>query len=110
MNRVPVMTLVEIGSCVDRSDATCQDTKELAESMGKTPVEVNDFPGFVSNRVLMPMINEAIYCVMEGVATSEPVDSVMKLGMNHPMGPLALAALLHLAPFLYLMHALPSCL
>src|SRR5256884_9571936 len=93
MNPVPMMTLVEVVRGLAKSDDTCQATKELAQSMGKMPVEVNDFPGFVSNRVLMPMINEAIYCVMEGVGTAEAIDSVMKLGMNHPMGPLALADL-----------------
>ena len=96
MNPVPVMTLVEIVRGLATSDETYETTKELAESLGKTPVEVNDFPGFVSNRVLMPMINEAIYCVMEGVGTAGSRRSVMKLGMNHPMGPLALADLIGL--------------
>ena len=106
MNPVPVMTLVEIVRGLATSDETYQTTKQLAESLGKTPVEVNDFPGFVSNRVLMPMINEAIYCVMEGVGTAEAVDSVMKLGMSHPMGPLALADLIGLDVCLNIMEVL----
>ena len=91
MNPVPVMKLVEVIRGLATSDATAQATVELAEKLGKTPVEVRDFPGFVSNRVLLPMLNEAIYCVYEGVATPEAIDTVMKLGMNHPMGPLTLA-------------------
>ena len=91
MNPVPVMKLVEVIRGLATSDATWQETSALAESMDKVPVEVNDYPGFVSNRVLMPMINEAIFCVMEGVGTPEAIDTVMKLGMNHPMGPLTLA-------------------
>jgi 3-hydroxybutyryl-CoA dehydrogenase len=91
MNPVPVMTLVEVIRGQDTSDATTHSVMETARALGKTPVEVNDFPGFVSNRVLMPMINEAIFCVMEGVATPDAIDTVMKLGMAHPMGPLALA-------------------
>jgi 3-hydroxybutyryl-CoA dehydrogenase len=106
MNPVPMMTLVEVVRGLATSDDTYKTAKELAESMGKTPVEVNDFPGFVSNRVLMPMINEAIYCVMEGVGTAEAVDSVMKLGMNHPMGPLALADLIGLDVCLDIMEVL----
>jgi 3-hydroxybutyryl-CoA dehydrogenase len=106
MNPVPMMTLVEVVRGLATSDETFRTTKELAESMGKTPVEVNDFPGFVSNRVLMPMINEAVYCVMEGVGTAEAVDSVMKLGMNHPMGPLALADLIGLDVCLDIMEVL----
>jgi 3-hydroxybutyryl-CoA dehydrogenase len=106
MNPVPVMTLVEIVRGLATSDETYQTTKQLAESLGKTPVEVNDFPGFVSNRVLMPMINEAIYCVMEGVGTAEAVDSVLKLGMNHPMGPLTLADLIGLDVCLNIMEVL----
>jgi 3-hydroxybutyryl-CoA dehydrogenase len=106
MNPVPVMTLVEIVRGLATSDETCLTTKQFAESLGKTPVEVNDFPGFVSNRVLMPMINEAIYCVMEGVGTAEAVDSVMKLGMNHPMGPLTLADLIGLDVCLDIMEVL----
>ena len=96
MNPVPVMGLVEVVRGLATSDETCQVTKRLAESFGKTPVEVADFPGFVSNRVLMPMINEAIFCVMEGVGSPEAIDTVMKLGMNHPLGPLALADLIGL--------------
>jgi 3-hydroxybutyryl-CoA dehydrogenase len=91
MNPVPVMKLVEVIRGLATPDATWQETRSLAESMDKVPVEVNDFPGFVSNRVLMPMINEAIFCVMEGVGSPESIDTVMKLGMNHPMGPLTLA-------------------
>jgi 3-hydroxybutyryl-CoA dehydrogenase len=91
MNPVPLMTLVEVIRGQATSEATTRRVMELAASLGKTPVEVNDFPGFVSNRVLMPMINEAIFCVHENVATPEAIDQVMKLGMNHPMGPLALA-------------------
>src|SRR5437667_4595001 len=108
MNPVPVMPLVEVVRGIATSDETYQMTKELAESLGKTAVEVNDFPGFVSNRVLMPMINEAIYCVMEGVGTAEAIDSVMKLGMNHPMGPLALADLIGLDVCLDIMQVLHS--
>jgi 3-hydroxybutyryl-CoA dehydrogenase len=106
MNPVPVMTLVEVVRGLATSDETYITTKQLAEALGKTPVEVNDYPGFVSNRVLMPMINEAIYCVMEGVGTAEAVDSVMKLGMNHPMGPLALADLIGLDVCLDIMEVL----
>lgn len=91
MNPVPVMQLVEVIRGHATSDATLAWTMDTARALGKIPVEVNDYPGFVSNRVLMPMINEAIFCVMEGVATPESIDTVMKLGMAHPMGPLALA-------------------
>ncbi len=91
MNPVPVMALVEVIRALQTSDAAFATTMELAQKLGKTPVAVNDAPGFVSNRVLMPLINEAAYAVMEGVATPEAVDAVMKLGMNHPMGPLELA-------------------
>ena len=91
MNPVPVMELVEVIRGHATSDATTQQVMEASRALGKTPVEVNDYPGFVSNRVLMPMINEAIFCVMEGVATPESIDTVMKLGMAHPMGPLTLA-------------------
>jgi 3-hydroxybutyryl-CoA dehydrogenase len=91
MNPVPVMVLVEVIRALQTSDATFSVTMEMAKKLGKTPVSVNDAPGFVSNRVLMPFINEAVYCVMEGVAMPEAVDAVMKLGMNHPMGPLELA-------------------
>ena len=91
MNPVPVMVLVEVIRGLATSDATFATTMALAEKLGKKPVAVNDSPGFVSNRVLLPLINEAAYCVMEGVATPEAVDAVMKTGMNHPMGPLELA-------------------
>ena len=91
MNPVPVMQLVEVIRGLATSDATTAKTMELAKSVGKTPVEASDYPGFIANRVLMPMINEAAYCLMEGVGTAEAIDTVMKLGMNHPMGPLALA-------------------
>jgi len=91
MNPVPVMQLVEVIRGHATTDATTRTVMETAAALGKTPVEVNDYPGFVSNRVLMPMINEAIFCVMEGVAAPEAIDTVMKLGMAHPMGPLALA-------------------
>ena len=91
MNPVPMMQLVEIIRGHATSDATTRTVVELSAALGKTPVEVNDYPGFVSNRVLLPMINEAIFCVMEGVATPEAIDTVMKLGMAHPMGPLQLA-------------------
>ena len=91
MNPVPVMALVEVIRGLATSDATTARVMELARALGKTPVEVNDYPGFVANRILMPMINEAVYCVMEGVGTPEAIDTVMKLGMNHPMGPLTLA-------------------
>jgi 3-hydroxybutyryl-CoA dehydrogenase len=96
MNPVPVMKLVEIIRGLATSDDTTARVVELSRKLGKTPVEVNDYPGFVSNRVLMPMINEAAYCVMEGVGTPEAIDQVMTLGMNHPMGPLALADLIGL--------------
>jgi hypothetical protein len=88
MNPVPVMPLVEIIRGMATSDATFQRVEELAKRMGKTPIEVSDYPGFVSNRVLLPMINEAIFALYEGVATAESIDGVMKLGMNHPMGPI----------------------
>jgi 3-hydroxybutyryl-CoA dehydrogenase len=106
MNPVPVMQLVEVVRGLRTSDRTVNRVKEIAIALGKTPVEVNDYPGFVSNRVLMPMINEAIYCVMEGVATAEAVDQVMKLGMNHPMGPLALADLIGLDVCLAILEVL----
>ena len=96
MNPVPVMMLVEVIRGLATSDATFETTMSLSEKLGKTPVAVNDAPGFVSNRVLMPMINEAAFAVMEGVATAEAVDEVMKRGMNHPMGPLELADLIGL--------------
>ena len=96
MNPVPVMKLVEIIRGLATSDETTRKVVDLSTQLGKTPVEVNDFPGFVSNRVLMPMINEAVYCLMEGVGEPEAIDKVMQLGMNHPMGPLALADLIGL--------------
>lgn len=106
MNPVPVMKLVEIIRGLATEDEVYGMVKELAEAMGKVPVEVNDFPGFVSNRILMPMINEAIYAVYEGVAKPEAVDQVMKLGMNHPMGPLTLADFIGLDTCLYIMETL----
>jgi 3-hydroxybutyryl-CoA dehydrogenase len=106
MNPVPVMVLVEVIRALQTSDGTFATTMELAKKLGKTPVAVNDAPGFVSNRVLMPLINEAAYCVMEGVATPEAVDAVMKLGMNHPMGPLELADFIGLDVCLDVMHVL----
>jgi 3-hydroxybutyryl-CoA dehydrogenase len=96
MNPVPVMKLVEIIRGLATSDETTEYVTDLSLRLGKSPVEVNDFPGFVSNRVLMPMINEAVYCLMEGVGEPEAIDQVMTLGMNHPMGPLALADLIGL--------------
>lgn len=96
MNPVPVMKLVEIIRGLATSDETTDRVVALSKQLGKTPVEVNDYPGFVSNRVLMPMINEAVYCLMEGVGQPEAIDQVMTLGMNHPMGPLALADLIGL--------------
>ncbi|MGA9116634.1 MAG: 3-hydroxybutyryl-CoA dehydrogenase [Bacteroidota bacterium] len=106
MNPVPVMKLVEVVRGLGTSDETCASVQRIAESLGKTPVEVRDYPGFVSNRVLLPMINEAVYCVMEGVAAPEAVDTVMKLGMNHPLGPLALADLIGLDVCLSIMEVL----
>jgi len=106
MNPVPVMVLVEVIRALQTSDAAFSLTMELAKKLGKTPVAVNDAPGFVSNRVLMPLINEAAYCVMEGVATPEAVDAVMKLGMNHPMGPLELADFIGLDVCVDIMHVL----
>jgi 3-hydroxybutyryl-CoA dehydrogenase len=106
MNPVPMMVLVEVIRALQTSDATFNTTMELAKKLGKTPVAVNDAPGFVSNRVLMPLVNEAAYCVMEGVATAEAVDAVMKLGMNHPMGPLELADFIGLDVCVDIMHVL----
>jgi 3-hydroxybutyryl-CoA dehydrogenase len=106
MNPVPVMPLVEIIRGIATSDETFAAVETLARAMNKTPVEVNDYPGFVSNRVLMPMINEAIYCVYEGVAKPEAIDQVMKLGMNHPMGPLTLADFIGLDTCLAIMEVL----
>jgi 3-hydroxybutyryl-CoA dehydrogenase len=96
MNPVPVMQLVEVIRGLATDDATTQRVLHLSRAVGKTPVEVNDYPGFVANRVLMPMINEAAFCLMDGVGTAEAIDTIMKLGMNHPMGPLALADLIGL--------------
>ncbi len=106
MNPVPVMELVEVIRGLATSDETYKTIYETAKSLNKTPVEVNDYPGFVSNRVLMPMINEAIYCLMEGVAEKEAIDTVMKLGMNHPMGPLTLADFIGLDVCLHIMNVL----
>lgn len=106
MNPVPVMKLVEIIRGLATTDAVYQSIEEMTNKLGKVPVEVNDFPGFVSNRILMPMINEAIYTLYEGVATKEAIDDVMKLGMNHPMGPLQLADFIGLDTCLYIMEIL----
>ena len=106
MNPVPLMQLVEVIRGLATSDETMQRVLEWSRAVGKTPVEVNDYPGFVANRILMPMINEAVYCVMEGVGTPEAVDTVMKLGMNHPMGPLALADLIGLDTCLAILEVL----
>lgn len=105
-NPVPVMKLVEIVRGLETSDAVFNTVRSLSERLGKSPVEVSDYPGFVSNRVLMPMINEAIYCVMEGVASAEDIDQVMKLGMAHPMGPLTLADFIGLDVCLSIMEVL----
>lgn len=106
MNPVPVMKLVEIIRGLATSDEVYQTIEDITKTLTKVPVEVNDFPGFVSNRVLMPMINEAIYTLYEGVATKEAIDEVMKLGMNHPMGPLTLADFIGLDTCLYIMETL----
>ncbi len=106
MNPVPMMQLVEVIRGLETDDDTTELTLSICQRVGKTPVEVNDFPGFVSNRILMPMINEAVYCLMEGVAQPEAIDTVMKLGMNHPMGPLALADLIGLDTCLFIMQVL----
>ena len=106
MNPVPMMELVEIIRGLATSDETYKVVKEMTEKVQKTPVEVNDFPGFISNRILMPMINEAIYTIMEGVADVQAVDTVMKLGMNHPMGPLTLADFIGLDVCLDIMNVL----
>ncbi len=106
MNPVPVMKLVEVIRGLQTSDETTAAVMELARALDKTPVEVNDFAGFVSNRVLMPMINEAIFCLMEGVAEADAIDTVMKLGMNHPLGPLALADLIGLDTCLAILEVL----
>ena len=106
MNPVPVMKLVEIIRGLQTSDATAAATRALAETMGKTPVACRDFPGFVSNRVLMPLINEAIFCLHEGVADAAAIDTIMKLGMNHPMGPLTLADFIGLDTCLAILRVL----
>jgi len=106
MNPVPVMQLVEVIRGLATDDATTEAVMGLARALGKTPVEVNDFPGFVSNRILLPMINEAVFALMEGVAEAEAIDTVMKLGMNHPMGPLALADLIGLDTCLSILEVL----
>jgi len=106
MNPVPMMKLVELIRGVATSDETFGTIKELSEKLGKTPVEVKDYPGFISNRILLPMINEAIFALMEGVADKEAIDTVMKLGMNHPMGPLALADFIGLDVCLAIMEVL----
>ena len=106
MNPVPVMMLVEVIRGIATSDATTRAIVELASSLGKTPVEVRDFPGFIANRILMPMINEAIFAVYEGVASIDAIDTVMKLGMNHPMGPLTLADFIGLDTCLAIMSVL----
>jgi 3-hydroxybutyryl-CoA dehydrogenase len=106
MNPVPVMQLVEVIRGLATSTETTERVLELSKALGKTPVEVQDYPGFVANRVLMPMINEAVYCLMEGVGTADAIDTVMKLGMNHPMGPLALADLIGLDTCLAILEVL----
>ncbi|MFB9760212.1 3-hydroxybutyryl-CoA dehydrogenase [Ectobacillus funiculus] len=106
MNPVPVMKLVEIIRGLATTDEVYETIEEVTKQIGKVPVEVNDFPGFVSNRILLPMINEAIYTLYEGVATKEAIDEVMKLGMNHPMGPLTLADFIGLDTCLYIMEVL----
>ncbi len=106
MNPVPVMKLVEVIRGLATSNETYASVKQLSEAVEKVPVEVNDYPGFVSNRILLPMLNEAMYCVMEGVATPESIDTVMKLGMNHPMGPLTLADFIGLDVCLSIMNVL----
>ncbi len=106
MNPVPVMKLVEVINGLATDEDTFNKVNETAQKMNKTPVCVNDYPGFVSNRVLLPMINEAVYCLMEGVASEEDIDTVMKLGMNHPMGPLALADLIGLDTCLSILNVL----
>jgi 3-hydroxybutyryl-CoA dehydrogenase len=106
MNPVPVMKLVEIIRGLATSDETTLRVIELSKRVGKTPVEVNDYPGFVANRILLPMINEAVYCLMEGVGTAEAIDQVMTLGMNHPLGPLALADLIGLDTCLAILEVL----
>jgi 3-hydroxybutyryl-CoA dehydrogenase len=106
MNPVPLMKLVEIIRALTTSDETTQKTVELTTQLQKTPVEAHDYPGFISNRILCPMINEAVFCLYEGIGTKEAIDTVMKLGMNHPMGPLALADLIGLDVVLAVMEVL----
>ncbi|MFA5832989.1 MAG: 3-hydroxybutyryl-CoA dehydrogenase [Bacteroidota bacterium] len=106
MNPVPVMKLVEVIRGLATSNETYTSVKQLSEAVEKVPVEVNDYPGFISNRILLPMLNEAMYCVMEGVAAPESIDTVMKLGMNHPMGPLTLADFIGLDVCLSIMNVL----
>lgn len=106
MNPVPIMQLVEVIRGLETSDQTVRLTLDLCRRLGKTPVEVHDYPGFVANRILMPMINEAVFCLLEGVAEAEAIDTVMTLGMNHPMGPLALADLIGLDTCLAIMQVL----
>ncbi len=106
MNPVPLMTLVELIKGMATSDETFAAVKSVSEAMGKVPVEANDYPGFIANRILIPMINEAVFALMEGVGTAEAIDQVMKLGMNHPMGPLALADLIGLDVCLFIMEVL----
>jgi 3-hydroxybutyryl-CoA dehydrogenase len=108
MNPVPLMKLVEIIRGLATSEETFEITRSLTLNLGKTPVPANDFPGFISNRILMPMINEAVYCLFEGVGTPQDIDEVMKLGMNHPMGPLALGDLIGLDTCLAIMQVLHS--
>jgi len=106
MNPVPLMVLVELIRGIVTNQDTFDAVKTLTEKMGKTPVEANDYPGFISNRILIPMINEAVFVLMEGVGTAEAIDNVMKLGMNHPMGPLALGDLIGLDVCLDIMEVL----
>ena len=106
MNPVPVMQLVEVIRGIATSDETTRRTVELAKAVGKVPCEANDYPGFIANRILMPMINEAFFCLMEGVGTAESIDTVMKLGMNHPMGPLTLADFIGLDTCLAILEVL----
>ncbi|WP_136807312.1 3-hydroxybutyryl-CoA dehydrogenase [Desulfosediminicola flagellatus] len=106
MNPVPVMKLVEVIRALPTSDETFNITVELSKQMGKTPAQANDFPGFIANRILLPMINEAIFCLYQGVGDNESIDNVMKLGMNHPMGPLALADLIGLDTCLAILNTL----
>lgn len=106
MNPVPMMALVELIKGIATSQETYEGVKKLAEALGKIPVEANDYPGFIANRILIPMINEAVFALMEGVGTAEAIDQVMKLGMNHPMGPLALADLIGLDICLDIMNVL----